>query len=106
MVVLPREWPYLNTTAKAAIADDLRNVRVQALRELAPNSGAYVNEADPTEPNWQRAFWGSNYPRLLNLKKKWDPDGVFWCRPCVGNELWTVTGADGLGQDGGTICRK
>jgi hypothetical protein len=105
LVVLVSSWPSLNITAKTIVTDELRNVRVQALRELAPDSGAYLNEADPTEPNWQQAFWGSNYPRLLDLKMKWDPDGVFWCLPCVGSELWTVSGGDGLGQDGGTICR-
>jgi len=92
------------------VTTSLREIQVQALRELAPNSGAYVNEADPTEPNWEQTFWGSNYPRLLRLKNKWDPDGVFWCKPCVGHGEWTVTGDDGgiesgIGQTGGTICR-
>ncbi|KAL1873923.1 hypothetical protein Daus18300_003795 [Diaporthe australafricana] len=32
--------------------------RTQALRELAPDSGCYVNEAFPNEPDFQHAFWG------------------------------------------------
>ena len=83
----------------------LRDQSVQSLRELAPDTGAYINEADPNEPNWQEAFWGTNYPRLLDIKKKWDPDGVFFCVPCVGSELWTVSGGDAIGQGNGTICR-
>ncbi len=92
-----------------AATTELRNVQVEALRQLAPNSGAYVNEADPTEPRWQQAFWGSNYPRLLQLKKYWDPTGVFWCIPCVGHELWAVHSdygiEGGIGQTPGRICK-
>ncbi|KAK5443292.1 hypothetical protein LTS15_010827 [Exophiala xenobiotica] len=107
--ILPRSWPFLNETAKTATTTELRNVQVEALRQLAPNSGAYVNEADPTEPHCQQAFWGSNYPRLLQLKKYWDPTGVFWCIPCVGHELWTVHSdygiEGGIGQTPGRICK-
>ncbi|KAJ9611731.1 hypothetical protein H2200_004915 [Cladophialophora chaetospira] len=104
-----RTWTPLNQDEKTEVTSELRNRAVEALRKLDPHSGAYVNEADPTEPNWQTTFWGSNYPRLLALKKKYDPKGIFWCKPCVGNELWNVTGAspsqDGIGEDGGMICR-
>ncbi|KAK0655897.1 hypothetical protein B0T16DRAFT_315247 [Cercophora newfieldiana] len=61
---------------------------LQGLRELAPDSGAYVNEANPYERNWQHVFWGSNYKRLLQIKRSVDPDDVLWCHPCVGNENW------------------
>ena len=61
---------------------------VEALRTLAPNMGAYVNEADPNEPDFQHAFWGSNYERLLEVKRKHDPSDVLWCHPCVENERW------------------
>ena len=54
--------------------------------------GAYLNEADKEEENWQDSFWGENYGRLSQIKKKWDPDGVFWCRPCVGSEEWDSEG--------------
>jgi hypothetical protein len=59
-----------------------------SLRSLNPSGGTYANEADPESPNWQHAFWGSNYPRLLQIKRQVDPQGVFWCRACVGSELW------------------
>ncbi|KIW86249.1 hypothetical protein Z517_01644 [Fonsecaea pedrosoi CBS 271.37] len=109
-IVLPRSWAFLNETAKVATTTHLREVEVEALRELAPNTGAYVNEADPTEPNWQKTFWGSNYPRLLQLKRHWDPKGVFWCVPCVGHkDGWEVVsdvGVEGaVGESPGRICR-
>jgi hypothetical protein len=65
---------------------------VEALTELAPNTGAYVNEADPFQASYHEVFWGTNYPRLLAIKKKVDPDDVFWCRACVGNEGWEELG--------------
>ncbi|KAF9959722.1 hypothetical protein BGZ72_008969 [Mortierella alpina] len=58
------------------------------LRDLTPGSGAYMNEADPNEPNWQASFFGSNYKRLKAIKDKVDPQGVFACLKCVGSEDW------------------
>ena len=104
-VVIPASWSPLNEAQKMQATNHLRNEQIQALRELAPASGAYVSEADPTEPDWQKTFWGDNYPRLLEVKKKWDPKGVFWCKPCVGHELWTTVGGDGIGQSEARICR-
>lgn len=40
------------------------------------------------EPNWQDAFWGENYPRLLAIKMKYDPTGVLTCRKCVGDDVF------------------
>ena len=51
--------------------------RMNKLREITPNSGAYLNEADYYEPNWTKAFYGDNYERLLEIKKKYDPDYMF-----------------------------
>lgn len=74
----------------------MTDVTLSYLRTLAPNSGAYVNEASPSEPNWQQAFWGANYGRLAQIKKTVDPNDVFWCHPCVGNEGWEEDGKGGL----------
>jgi hypothetical protein len=114
VTVLARSWPYLNLTAKTAVATNLRDRENPALKDLDPSSGAYINEADPTIPNWQDVFFGSHYPRLLNIKQQWDPTGVFWCKPCVGHELWDVLDGPstedpvewGIGQVDGKICRK
>ena len=55
------------------------------LRQATPESGSYVNEASYTEPNWQQSFWGDNYGKLLEIKKKYDPHNVFSCHHCVGS---------------------
>eukprot|EP01137_Pigoraptor_chileana_P009455 Opistho-2@57753 len=36
--------------------------------------------------SWQSRYWGDNYPRLLDVKNRWDPQGIFWCHHCVGAE--------------------
>jgi hypothetical protein len=69
-----------------------------ALRSLNPKGGTYANEADPDTPDWQHAFWGSNYERLLQIKQMVDPEGVFYCRACVGSELFE--------DRSGVLCRK
>jgi hypothetical protein len=66
----------------------------QALRDLAPTMGTYSNEADVNTPDFADAFYGTNYQRLLGIKNNVDPNGVFWCKTCVGSELW-VESSDG-----------
>jgi FAD/FMN-containing dehydrogenase len=62
------------------------------LLKVAPNAGSYVAESDYFERDWQRAFWGNNYPRLAEVKKKYDPDGLFFVRHGVGSEEWSADG--------------
>lgn len=56
------------------------------IKDITPNAGTYPNEADYFEPNWQQSFWGENYAKLLEIKKKYDPDNIFSCHHCVGSE--------------------
>lgn len=51
--------------------------RIQPLRDITPNSGAYWNEADYYEPDWEQSFFGDNYDRLKQVKEEYDPDGIF-----------------------------
>jgi len=106
---LPRSWDPLDQTQFDQITTSLRKEDVQVLRNLAPDMGAYVNEADPTEPNWEDTFYGENYPRLLALKKHWDPRGVFWYKNAVGSELWEPRGThgieNGVGQKPVQLCK-
>ncbi|MBC7954938.1 MAG: FAD-binding oxidoreductase [Cytophagales bacterium] len=62
------------------------------VRKLVPDAGSYVSESDYFAANWQTAFWGSNYPRLLSVKAKYDPEGLFFVHHGVGSELWSGDG--------------
>jgi hypothetical protein len=100
-------WAENNATAKASAVAAMEQ-RVTYLRDLLPNSGSYLNEvcilaafdyvgsnhmkANPDEPDFQQAFWGTNYPKLAAIKKAYDPTDVFWCHPCVGSEGWQEVG--------------
>jgi FAD/FMN-containing dehydrogenase len=70
------------------------NIRrsMDELRKVAPDGGAYVSESNYFEPDWQRAYWGANYRRLLAAKRKYDPDGMFIVHNGVGSEEWSADG--------------
>lgn len=63
-----------------------------ALLKAAPRAGAYVSESNYFQPDWQTAYWGSNYTRLLAAKRKYDPDGLFTVHHGVGSEDWSADG--------------
>jgi FAD/FMN-containing dehydrogenase len=44
---------------------------------LDPAAGCYISEADYFEANWKRAYWGSNYSRLVEAKRRYDPRSFF-----------------------------
>lgn len=73
-------------------ASDRRLVRntvsasIGPIRSLTSGGGCYFNEGDYTEPDWKRVFFGKNYDRLLEVKKRYDPESLFNCYKCVG---WT-----------------
>lgn len=65
---------------------------MQELRNLTPDAGSYVSESDFFETDWKKAFWGENYEKLLQVKRRYDPDGLFIVHHGVGSEAWSVDG--------------
>ena len=72
--------------AQARAGRDRVDAAMRILREATPDAGSYVNETDYFEPDWQRALWGENYPKLLEIKRRYDPENRFSCHHCVGSE--------------------
>jgi FAD/FMN-containing dehydrogenase len=56
------------------------------IRATTPGGGAYPNEADYFEPDWQQSFWGNNYPKLLEIKRRYDPTNLFRVHHGVGSD--------------------
>ncbi|OBZ77454.1 6-hydroxy-D-nicotine oxidase, partial [Grifola frondosa] len=67
-----------------------------ALRALAPDSGAYFNEASLVEPNPAYTFFGDHYDTLKLIKKKYDPLDLFVVTGGVGSDEW----------DAQLVCRR
>jgi FAD/FMN-containing dehydrogenase len=65
---------------------------VNELRAVSGETGAYVSESNYFEKGWQQAYWGSNYARLTEIKRKYDPDGLFIVHNGVGSEQWSRDG--------------
>jgi FAD/FMN-containing dehydrogenase len=64
----------------------------QALRTVLPAAPTYVSECDFFQRDWQQAFWGPHYPRLLAAKRRYDPDGLFVIHHGAGSEDWSADG--------------
>ena len=97
LAIIGSEGPTLYGGAAPDLAGGrARAARIQAamnsLRVAAPDAGAYVNECDYFQPDWQRAFWGPNYPRLAAIKRRYDPRGLFTVHHGVGSEGWSADG--------------
>jgi FAD/FMN-containing dehydrogenase len=67
------------------------------LRKLLPSVGSYVSEGDFFDAAWRESYWGPNYARLLAIKDKYDPDGLFFVHHGVGSERWSPDGFTRLG---------
>ena len=62
------------------------------IHDAVPDAGSYVSEAAFTDPDWQRRSFGDNYQRLLEVKRRYDPDGLFITHHGVGSEEWSTDG--------------
>src|ERR1035437_9559008 len=86
---IPGHEPSVATGRKAAERIDRC---MDQLRAVAGETGAYVSESNYFEKGWQQSYWGSNYSRLAEIKRRYDPDGLFFVHNGVGSEQWSADG--------------
>jgi hypothetical protein len=67
-------------------------------------AGSYLGEVDIEEVDWQEAFLGKNYTRLLKIKNEVDPEGVFWTKRAVGGEGRSVRSDSAIPSENGRLC--
>ena len=101
------EWTFTSDWATVETDSKFVTSWMDVLRDIAPDSGCYMSEADLNEPNQTVAFYGTNYPRLYALKQQYDPTGLFFALTAVGAEDWEVQTTDPLPyswNNNGRLC--
>jgi hypothetical protein len=69
----------------------LLDVILPTLERATPGSGYYLNELDAQyKGDWKKEIYGVNYPRLLGIKQKYDPDSILYGYTAVGSDFWTT----------------
>jgi len=97
--IVARGWaPGSNSSITNEVHDDITYNKVGAMRKLAPNMGSYMNEADWRDPEYLDDFYGGSLSKLEQVKSKYDPSSLFYCKTCVGSENWKE-------DDVGRLCR-
>ena len=97
--IVARGWaPGSDAATQEAVHHDITFRKMQAMRNLAPDTGSYMNEGDYEDPEYLQDFYGKNLKRLSDIQRRYDPHDVFYCPTCIGSERWIATG-------NGTLCR-
>ncbi|CAG7923433.1 unnamed protein product [Penicillium olsonii] len=80
-------------------ADWINKAQESVWKHWAPHSGSYMNEGNTFSINWKHDFYGSNYERLLDVKRKYDPSGSLFVWSGVASDEWDYDLNSGL------LCR-
>ena len=96
--IVARGWPPGSSNATIqAVYEDVTHNKTQAMKDLAPNTGCYMNEADRFDSDYLQDFYGRHRWILSRIKRRHDPRSVFYCPTCIGSERFRV-------QPSGQIC--
>jgi FAD/FMN-containing dehydrogenase len=78
-----QELAYFGAGGQGAALSWLQSTHA-ALRPFTTGAG-YQNYIDPTLANWQQAYYGANYDRLVEVKRRYDSDRVFTFAQAIGS---------------------
>jgi FAD/FMN-containing dehydrogenase len=81
-----------------AIQAELTNTVDPLLLSVMPESGAYLNQANPEHKTWKKDFYGTNYNRLRAVKAQYDKADLFYAPTAVGSDEWRI-------DDRGRLCK-
>ncbi len=76
-----------SASEKKRLKEQLVQASLELERIVGIDGGTYINEANPYEPHWQAAFWGSNYESLLEIKRRIDRTNLMVCNRCIGTDF-------------------
>ncbi|KAH8921048.1 FAD-binding domain-containing protein [Atractiella rhizophila] len=79
-------WAAGSTKDQQAVARAAGVAQLNNFTNILGSNAAYVNEAATDDDAWPTNYWGSQYSKILALKKKYDPSHLFNCNNCVGSE--------------------
>ena len=93
------QWdPRAPVAEGVASEHEMTNDVVPQLERITPGSGTYINEGDFDLQTWKEDYFGANYDKLLAVKKKYDPNDLFYAIASVGHDVWAV-------ESDGRLCR-
>lgn len=76
MMKYETSWGHLDSPERIQAGQDWLNAFFKAMQpHVLPQS--YVSFPNRDLPNWQSAYYGPNWDRLVSVKNKYDPDNVF-----------------------------
>jgi Berberine and berberine like len=87
-------WNETSSIADVRAAETtFRDKQVSIFEKIAgADGGAYSNEAEVLERDFQHVFYGPNHPRMTAIKHQYDSYDLFIVGAGVGSERWDRLG--------------
>ncbi|KAK0475870.1 FAD-binding domain-containing protein [Armillaria novae-zelandiae] len=93
-IILANTWEDSTSLSNIlSIQNTFKDSQLPILQQIAGSPGAaYSNEADSLEEDFKTTFFGRNYPRLEDIKRRYDPKDLFIVAAGVRSDKWDKDG--------------